>query len=260
MINIHCEFQSRILSTRVEVDVYLPNVIQYLEDERSFKEQYTYEPLKTLFLLHGAWDSARQWIENTSVMRLAEEANIALVLPSVGNTFYANTRTGLAYEDYFMQELFGFVRALFPLSEKREDNYICGVSMGGYGALKAVLKEPSLFSKCAVMSGVVDIAYSARIIRTLGVETKHLLGSWKELKDTEYDLRPMVEKALAQNETLPELLLIVSEGDYLRETNESFHAFLEEKGVSHTFKEYPGIHNWAFWDAHLKECMDFIVK
>ncbi|MBR2696077.1 MAG: prolyl oligopeptidase family serine peptidase [Parasporobacterium sp.] len=260
MINLKCEFQSFILATRVEVDVFLPNIVVFTDEIKDFKEYYTFQPFKTLYLLHGAWDSGKQWVENTSALRLAEEANLALVIPSVGNTFYANTLYGVKYEDYFMQEVIGFVQGLFPLSDKREDNFIAGVSMGGYGALKTVFKDTSLFSKAAVMSAVVDISYSARIIRTIGVETDHTIGKWKELKGSEYDLIPMLDALEGKYETIPELLLICGTEDYLREINEEFHLLLDQKGVRNTYRDYPGFHDWKFWDEHLKECIDFFVK
>lgn len=260
MIHIQCDFQSVILATRVQVKVCLPNVVNFGEEITDFKEHYSFRPFKTLYLLHGAWDSAEQWVENTSALRLAEEAGLALVLPSVGNTFYANTLSGLRYEDFFMQELMGFVQGIFPLSSKREENFICGVSMGGYGSLKTVFKAPRLFSKCAVMSSVVNVSYSARIIRTIGVETDHLLGKWKELKGSEYDLLTMLRELKGRYAELPELLLIDSTEDYLRETNLEFHEFLEKEEIPHTYKEYPGMHDWKFWDEHLAECIAFFAE
>lgn len=260
MISLHCDFQSYVLATRVHVDVYLPNIIEFTDSVEDYRKQYTFEPFKTLFLLHGAWDSGQQWVENTSVIRMAEEAGIALVLPSVGNTFYANTKYGVRYEEYFMDELIGFARGLFPLSDKREENFICGVSMGGYGALKTIFKRPDLFSKCAVMSAVVDLSYSARIIRAIGVETDNTIGKWKELKGSEYDLVPMIEALDGRYEELPEIFMIESREDYLRETNEAFHQLLKDKGIRHSYKDYPGMHEWKFWDEHMEECMEFLKK
>ena len=260
MINIQCDFQSCILATRVQVNVYLPNIVTFTDEVTDYKKHYSFQPFKTLYLLHGAWDSGRQWVENTSALRLAEEAGIALVIPSVGNTFYANTLYGVRYEDYFMQEVIGFAQGMFPLSDKREDNFICGVSMGGYGALKTVFKQPELFSKCAVMSAVVDISYSARIIRTIGVETDHAIGKWKELKGSQYDLLTILNELEGNFEKLPELLLIDSTEDYLRETNVAFHEKLIAEKISHTYKEYPGLHDWKFWDEHLAECIAFFSE
>ncbi len=260
MINIKCDLKSHILATRVDIDIFLPDARGYIDEVDDYKSYYSFEPFKTIFLMHGAWDRGVQWIENTSVLRLAEEKGFALVVPSVGNTFYANTLYGLRYEDYFMNELTGFVRGLFPLSERPEDNFLCGVSMGGYGALKAVFKKPEAFGGCAVMSSVVDISASARIIRALGVQSDMTLGHWRELKGSQFDLRSIIEENKGQYDKFPALLMIDSPGDYLNEYNRAFHEYLETARISHDYREYEGLHEWKFWDEHMKECIDFFAS
>ena len=43
------------------------------------------------------------------------------------------------------------------ISTKREDTFIAGNSMGGYGALKAALKRPDVFCAGAGLPSVSDI-------------------------------------------------------------------------------------------------------
>ena len=123
MIALDCRFESAILKTQVAVKVYLPNPGNFMRQVDDYKERYTFQPFKTVFLLHGMMDSARQWVENTNIVRLAQDAGLALVIPSCGNNYYINTVYGAAYSDFISKELTGFVRAMFPLSEKREDNF-----------------------------------------------------------------------------------------------------------------------------------------
>ena len=40
---------------------------------------------------------------------------------------------------------------------KREDNFIAGHSMGGYGTIKFALTQSHLFSKAAPLSAVCDV-------------------------------------------------------------------------------------------------------
>jgi S-formylglutathione hydrolase FrmB len=47
------------------------------------------------------------------------------------------------YWDFVSQELLDKARAYFPLSSVREDNFVAGPSMGGYGALKLAFTLPS---------------------------------------------------------------------------------------------------------------------
>lgn len=257
MISIHCEFDSQILKTRVPVDVYLPDKMDYMKPPEDPKEHYKFAPFKTLYALHGAWDSAKQWVEETSILRYAQDKNLAVVMPSVGNSFYANTLYAMRYEDFFSEEVTGFARGLFPLSDKREDNYIIGTSMGGYGALKAAIKT-GMFSKAVLMSPVVDIAYSARLLKNLGLNTDETIGKWKTLKGSELDIITMLDNLDGDYSKVPEIFMLGGTQDYLIDTNRSFAGEFTDRGIKNTYVEYEGAHEWAFWDAHLKECMDWL--
>lgn len=258
MISLDCRFESIILKTQVNVKVYLPNPENFMQQVEDFRQRYTFAPFKTLFLLHGLMDSAEQWVENTSITRIAQEKNIALVIPSCGNNFYVNTIYGSAYSDFLTKELPGFVRGLFPLSDKREDNYIWGISMGGYGALRLGFLYPELFSKVIAMSPTSDIEFSARFAYAMGVKPDYIIGNWKELPGSELDLRTMAEKAAAHLEEIPEMLFIIADQDYMVRDNTEFREFLTQKGFRSEFRTYPGGHTWNFWDAHVKECIDWL--
>ena len=101
--------------------------------------------LPVLYLLHGLSDDHTAWSRRTSVERYAESAGIAVVMPEVQRSFYTDMVYGLRYFTYIAEELPALCRRLFPLSERREDTFIAGNSMGGYGALKAALRFPERF-------------------------------------------------------------------------------------------------------------------
>jgi S-formylglutathione hydrolase FrmB len=65
---------------------------------------------------------------------------------------------GYRYWDFVSQELLHKARGFFPLSSAREDNFVAGLSMGGYGALKLALSLPERFAAAASLSGVTDVA------------------------------------------------------------------------------------------------------
>lgn len=258
MISIEAGFESIVLKTQVKVKIYLPNPENFLHIVTDFKERYTFKPFKTLFLLHGMMDSAQQWVENTSITRLAQEADIALVIPSCGNNFYINTVYGANYSDFISQELIGFVRALFPLSDKREDNYIWGISMGGYGALRMGFTFPEMFSKVIAMSPTSDIEFSARFANALGINAEYILGSWKTLQGSDLDLQVMAQKAVESGAEVPELLMIIADEDHMVRDNSRFKDCVESLGIKNEFRTYPGDHSWNFWDAHVKECVKWL--
>lgn len=257
MISIHCKFDSQILKTRVPLDIYLPDKLDYMAEPAAPEQRYRFAPFKTLYALHGAWDDASQWVEQTSILRMAQDKRIAVVMPSVGNSFYADTLYGMDYEAFFEHEVIGFARGIFPLSDKREDNYIIGTSMGGYGALKASIRT-GMFSKAILMSAVVDISASARLLRTFGINTDQTVGKWKELKGSKRDIITMLDELDGDYSNLPEIYMICGTEDYIYQTNKNCAAEFEKRGIRFTFKEYPGLHEWAFWDAHLKEAVDWL--
>ncbi|MBQ9031020.1 MAG: prolyl oligopeptidase family serine peptidase [Parasporobacterium sp.] len=260
MIKLDCSFQSIILRTQVNVKVYLPNPEDFMHPVTDFRERYTFKPFKTLFLLHGMMDSAEQWVENTSITRLAQEEGIALVIPSCGNNFYVNTIYGARYSDFITEELIGFVRGLFPLSDKREDNYIWGISMGGYGALRQGFVNNSLFSRVIAMSPTTDIEFTARFAHAMGVDPFHVIGSWKDLPGSDLDLQVMAQKAAEHPEKIPPILVIIADQDHMVRDNTLFRDTLDRLGIRNEFRTYPGDHTWGFWDSHVEECIRWLCE
>ena len=261
MISINTRFESIVLKTQVEVEVYLPNPENFMHQVTDFKERYTFAPFKTLFLLHGLMDSGRQWIENTSIARIAQDAGIALVIPSCGNNFYVNTIYGMAYSDFLSQELIGFVRAMFPLSEKREDNYIWGISMGGYGALRQAFMHPEMFSRAIAMSPTSDVEFSARFATAMGVKTDYIIGDWRTLDGSGLDLKVIAAQAVreAGAENIPQMLMIIADQDHMVRDNTAFRDCITKLGIANEFHTYPGDHTWRFWDAHVQKCIDWLI-
>jgi len=260
MISFDCRFESIILRTQVEVKVFLPNPENFMNVVTDYRQRYTFEPFKTVFLLHGLMDSAQQWVENTCITRLAQDAGLALVIPSCGNNFYVNTIYGPAYSDFIEKELMGFVQALFPLSDKREDNYIWGISMGGYGALRQGFVNPQLFSKVIAMSPTSDIEFTARFAYAMGVDPEYVIGSWKNLPGSELDLHTMADQNAGRVQEIPEMLLIIADQDYMVRDNSKFQEKLRDLGYKNEIRMYPGEHTWGFWSSHVEECIHWLTQ
>ena len=116
------------------------------------------KPYKTLYLLHGLLGNCTDWVMNTNIQRLAEDRNLAVVMPSGENSFYVNQiLPNNDFGEYIGRELVEMTRRMFPLSHKREDTFIAGLSMGGFGALRNGLKYHETFGYIAVLSGALQI-------------------------------------------------------------------------------------------------------
>ena len=55
----------------------------------------------------------------------------------------------------------------------------------------------------------------------------------------------------------PALRLDCGTDDFLLEENRSFHHLLESLHIPHEYYEFPGGHNWAYWDMHVQEAVAF---
>ena len=144
MAFLHCEIASESLRMATAVDVILP-------DKGELSE------VKTLYLLHGLTDDCTGWTRYTAVERYARERGLAVVLPEVQRSFYADMAAGLDFFGYVAVELPAMCERMFGLPHERTKRYVMGLSMGGYGALKCALTYPERYAGVGSFSGVVDI-------------------------------------------------------------------------------------------------------
>ena len=149
---LELNFYSRELGRQVRANVIIP------EQFRDTNESY-----KTLWLLHGLTDDHSAWMRNSSIERYANDFGIAVVMPNVDRSWYTNTAYDANYFNYVAKELPEVCRKLFKgMSEKREDNIVGGLSMGGYGAVKLALSCPEQYGACISLSGSFDVTRVGR--------------------------------------------------------------------------------------------------
>ena len=95
--------------------------------------------------------------------KYAQGLNLAVVMPNVHLSFYTDMAHGGKYWQFISEEVPAIVRDMFPLSARREDNFVAGLSMGGYGAFKLALTYPERYAAAASLSGAVDINDVVRV-------------------------------------------------------------------------------------------------
>ena len=109
-------------------------------------------PFPVLWLLHGAGDNGSGWLRHTAIERQATRRDLALVAPTAGMSMYEDMAHGQRYFTHIADELPKMLRRLLPLSDRREDNFIAGLSMGGMGALKIAMRRPERYSAVCCLS------------------------------------------------------------------------------------------------------------
>ncbi len=209
-------------------------------------------PYPVLYLLHGLSDDHRAWSSWTSLDRYVRPFPLIVVMPDGERSFYNNTADGAPYEDYLMQDLIPYVEGCYNVLKGARHTAIGGLSMGGYGAMKLGLKYPDRFGSVGAHSGALAAARHAWE-NADRPELQRLFGPVGSRTRTEDDPFALAERI--PREKLPALYFDCGTEDFLLEDNRAFHAHLEHLGIAHEYREYPGAHNWEYWDEHIRQSL-----
>ncbi len=209
-------------------------------------------PFPVLYVLHGLSHDCSAWTRNTGIERYAENYRFMIVMPDSGRGYSADAPDGAAYETAMVHDLIPFIDRTFRTDPRRAGRAIGGLSMGGYGALKFGLGRPDLF--CSVTSHSCSRAVTWAHEPTFP-EPKFTQVFGPNPKGGPNDLFSVAEKI--DRRLLPTLHMDCGTEDALLEHNRRFHRHLESLDVPHQYAEFPGGHNWAYWDQRIQETLRF---
>ncbi|BCR36485.1 alpha/beta hydrolase [Mariniplasma anaerobium] len=245
---IQCQLSSSSLDMNVSVNVIYPEHVEKNTE------------VKVLYLLHGYFGHYMDWMRLTSIERYASKYNLCVVMPSADNSYYANTEIGANYFDYVSIELPKIIENMFHVSKKAEDRYVCGLSMGGYGALKIGLTYPDRYNKIASLSGAIEID---RLYKTHmdDPRQKRFLNSFGQMpvKGSKHDIYHLINK-LDLTKKVPKLYLACGTEDFLYEDHLRFGAFLKNKHIDFVNKEEKGGHEWRLWDLFIQDVLIWMFE
>ena len=216
---------------------------------------------KVLYLLHGITDDCTAWGRNTRIYHYAEKYNYIVIMPEVQRSFYSDMKHGSKYFTYVAHELPQTIERLFNVRHARENTFVAGLSMGGYGAAKCALSRPEFYTACGCFSGAMDLrslfedSYAGR--RPLFPETPAILGEALIFPDNA-DLFHLASNVPPTNK--PRLLITCGDKDFLLDGNRRFDAHLQKLNYGHKYMEWPGVHDWNFWEECLPLAFDFFEE
>ncbi|MET8153803.1 alpha/beta hydrolase family protein [Actinoplanes sp. NPDC049668] len=253
MALIRCDFSSEALELGTSMTVLLP---ERAGAQIGLTGHDTDAPPPVLYLLHGLTDDDTAWTRYTSIERYAAERGLAVVMPQVHRSFYADEVYGARFWTFLSEELPAVVSSFFRVSTRREDTFVAGLSMGGYGAFKWALRDPGRFAAAASLSGALDLAYVSQWDKRPHITALVArVFAGRPVAGTDDDLLHL----LATNQgDLPRLLLRCGDGDHLVAQNERFVAACHEHGVAIDAAFGPGEHVWSYWDAQIRTVLDWL--
>lgn len=260
MAIIEVNFISKCLMRTVTFNAIIP--VDKFGPQAENAEQ---KPLKTLYLLHGIFGNYTDWVNGTRIQAWAEANDLAVIMPSGENRFYLDDeKSGELYGEFIGKELVEFTRKLFPLSDKREDTFIAGLSMGGYGAIRNGLKYAENFGCVIGLSAALvhdtwkDADNSAPIFTFRRNYYEAIFGEYDKVKGSDKDPKALLLKLKEEGRPVPKMYLCCGTEDGLVTVNRDFRDFLNENGVDLTYVEGPGKHDWVFWDTYIKKVLDWL--
>ena len=257
MAFLQVQFFSDVLQVASTVNVILPEPNQGIGVAAAADG----EDPKVLYLLHGYSDDHSIWMRRTAVERYAAEHNLAVIMPAVNHSFYVNEYCGERYWDYVSEELPKTMHRFFRLSQRPEDTFVAGLSMGGYGAMRLALTYPERFGAAASFSGAVDMMDQIRFLEGRGkFEWENRVGPLDKLPGGELDLFALMKKN-ASAPHKPRLYVACGTADFLYPQHQHFIPALKENGWDVTSYEKPdAIHEWGFWDEQIKFFIPWMLK
>ena len=250
------DFFSDCLKRTVSFRIVLPN--ENLKNE---------EKLNVLYLLHGYNGISSDWMLNSSILEIASQKQICIVLPTGENSFYLNqAATGREYASFVGKELPDYICQTFPVTASREGTFIGGFSMGGFGALHTALAFPERFGKTFALSSALIVNEVKQMKPGYGNEIanyeyyKMTFGEPTMLDNSVNNPEYLVKELINSKQTIPDIYMACGTEDFLLQPNREFADFLKRNEVRFTYKEGPGNHNFDFWSNYLIDAVSWIFE
>lgn len=250
MALVRCDFFSEVLGLSTSMTVLLPEGAA----ARRAAPSGAAPGHPTLYLLHGLSDDDTVWVRRTSLERYVEPLGLAVVMPQVHRSFFIDEARGGRYWAFVTEELPALAGSFFHLSDRREDTFVAGTSMGGYGAIKWALQRPERFAGAASMSGALDVA---RLLATMAVEDlERRVLDGRRVEGTSDDIPSLM--AAADPALLPELLVTCGDQDDLLDDNRRFAERAAALGLPLTTRFGAGRHDWDYWDLSIQDVLAWL--
>ncbi len=260
MAVVDVDFISYTLKRQVHFKALIPTDNFYRPDRP--ETEFQTNPARTLYLLHGYTGCCNDFLYGSSIFQLAIQHNMAVIMPNGENAFYLEDwEKNEDFSKFVGKELVDFTRSMFRLSTRREDTYIGGMSMGGYGALINALRYPQTFSKVISISGAyveLEFADQKLYIRDFNSDEayqKKVFGDVETMRQRNVDPRFCMEEIKRQGMPMPEIYFACGEQDFMIDQNRKLHRYMKDNEIPHVYHEGEGVHDWSYWNPHLIQAM-----
>ena len=262
MATMNIRFFSQVLTRSVSFTAYLPT------DRPSFLEEEEKKPFPTLYLLHGMVGDEHTWESVGALYELSYRYRLAIILPTGENSFYCDSAlTNRNFGSFISEELVEFTRNTLPLSRKREETFIGGMSMGGFGAFVNGLRHPQTFGAITAFSAALIKQLILRADDEPGldyftrIQYQSMFGLEKieDFEGSDCDYEALARRLAASDLQKPRIYMDCGTEDVsLYKANSAFCKLLKDLGYEVNWDSRPGGHDTIFWNDSLRKAAQWL--
>jgi enterochelin esterase-like enzyme len=259
------KIESEILHKTVDYSVYLP--YSYNSDTLKYP---------VIYLLHGFGGDETSWLVRCNLANLADSLiyegvlpETIIIMPDGDNSYYINDyKSKNNYEDFFITEFIPGIESKYRIIQTKNDRTICGLSMGGFGAIILPVKHPDLFGYSISLSAAVrtpdefaslaQVKYETNFSPIFGDSLKgknRITEHWKN--NSPYFL---IDSVSAKDLCTINWFIDCGMNDQLYSSNKAFHEILLTNNIPHEYHMRVGSHNWNYWRSGFIEGMIYLGK
>jgi putative tributyrin esterase len=214
------------------------------------------QDLPIVTLLHGVYGSAWVWpfLGNAhNITKALINQNkikpVILAMPSDGlwgdGSGYM-PHSGYDFERWIAEDVPLAVRENIPQSSAKSKLFIAGLSMGGFGALKIGSMYGMQYAGISAHSSITNVAQMKMFV-------EEPLAAYEQIPET----GNVLTSILQHKDQLPPMRFDCGIDDELIEYNRILHKQLDDHSIAHIYEEFPGSHQWKYWQEHLVDTLVF---
>lgn len=208
-----------------------------------------------VILLHGYSGNYKQWNDIIDLQVLADKYNFILVCPDgFYSCWYVNSP--INKKSQFESFLFKiFIPEIYNSYKIDKENiFISGLSMGGFGAISLFINNPNFFKAAGSTSGILDIIpFKNRW------NMNNIFGNFDENKKYYIDFSPInnLEKISTHQK---KIIIDCGADDFGFDVNKNFYERCKSLKILATFISQPGDHNYKYWKNSIKQHLNFFSE
>lgn len=213
-----------------------------------------------VILLHGVYGSAWSWSHKTGVhlqalemMQKGELPEMIIAMPSDGlwgdGSAYL-PHNNKDFERWIAEDVPEVLKQYIEGVTTASHFFIGGLSMGGFGSLRLGIKYPNTFKAVSGHSSITNLQQMKLFVEE----------DAENYRQTDKADEDVFETIIRYQNHLPPIYFDCGEADLLIGYNRELHEKLEKQNIPHIYKEYPGGHEWAYWEKHIKHSLLFFAS